>query len=79
MSSRRHLPTPPAGWTIISATDPQLLKSVELQPIVAEAIRRWAAAGLDATHLNVMRCAVVSIANLGESYVGLAESDLHSV
>lgn len=52
---------------------PQTLTSAQLQPLLTAAIDRWAAAGLDAAKLNVMRNATVTIADLGVSFLGLAD------
>jgi Beta-propeller repeat len=49
------------------------LTAAQLQPIVAAAVGRWAAAGLDPAHLDLMRHATVTIADLGGSYLGLAD------
>jgi Beta-propeller repeat len=49
------------------------LTEAQLRPIVTAAIDRWAAAGLDAARLDLLRHATVSIADLGGSYLGLAD------
>jgi hypothetical protein len=55
------------------------LTDAQLQPIVAAAIDRWAAAGLDAADLAVLRHATVTVADLGGSYLGLADAQTHAV
>jgi hypothetical protein len=51
----------------------------ELEPILLAAIDRWAAAGLDAKRLDLMRNSTVSIENLGGSYLGLADPVTHGI
>jgi hypothetical protein len=55
------------------------LTDAQLQPIVAAAIDRWAAAGLDPIRLDVLRHATVTVADLGGSYLGLADAGAHSI
>jgi hypothetical protein len=55
------------------------LTDSQLQPIITAAIDRWAAAGLDPIHLDVLRHATVSIADLGGSYLGLADAAARSI
>src|SRR5262249_38524197 len=50
-----------------------------LQPILSAAIDRWAATGLDAARLAVLRHATVTIADLGGSYLGLADPATHGI
>jgi hypothetical protein len=64
---------PVAGAKAFRLTDAQL------QPIVAAAIDRWAAAGLDAARLDVLRHATVTVADLGGAYLGLADPASHAV
>jgi hypothetical protein len=55
------------------------LTSAQLAPIVSAAIQRWAAAGLDVSHLNMMQQATVTIADLGGDYLGLAYPEFHGI
>jgi hypothetical protein len=55
------------------------LTDAQLQPIVAAAIDRWAAAGLDSARLDIMRRAVFAISDLGGSYLGLADAGTHAI
>lgn len=64
---------PATGTRVTHVTDAQF------QPFVAAAIDRWAAAGLDAADLSIMRHATVTIADLGGSYLGLANQGTHAV
>jgi hypothetical protein len=56
-----------------------LLSDADLQPILAAAIDRWAAAGLDAERLRLLRGATVSIEDLDGAYLGLAYSDSRTI
>jgi hypothetical protein len=67
-----------AGGAVAGTRAPGLTDA-HLQPIVAAAIDRWAAAGMDAGRLDLMRQATVSIANLGGSYLGLADAGTNAV
>lgn len=67
-------PRPPT----VAAPTPRLSAGA-LQPILAAAIDRWAVAGLDFTRLNVMRNATITIADLGGSYLGLANAVTHVI
>src|SRR5262249_30271457 len=64
---------PPARLTAASAftgqPSTQLLTQADLQPILAEAITRWAIAGVDVSALGGLD---VRIANLGGTTLGLA-------
>jgi hypothetical protein len=55
------------------------LTGAQLQPIVATAIDRWAAAGLDPIHLDVLRHSTVTVADLGGSYLGLADTGARAI
>jgi hypothetical protein len=55
------------------------LTAAALQPIVQAAIDRWAATGLDAAHLGVMRRATFTIGDLGASYLRLADAETHGI
>jgi hypothetical protein len=52
-----------------------LVTQAALQPIVEEAIRRWSAAGLDATIVNRMRQAQFVIADLPGTYLGVTDGN----
>jgi hypothetical protein len=64
---------PATGATAARLTDAQL------QPVVAAAIDRWAAAGLDPIRLDVLRHATVTVADLGGSYLGLADPAVRAI
>src|SRR5262249_52408321 len=55
------------------------LTDAQLRPIVASAIDRWAAAGVDAARLGIMRRATFTISDLGGSYLGLADPGTHAI
>jgi len=55
------------------------LTEAALRPIMAAAIDRWATAGLSAAQIDVLRHASVTIADLGSSYLGLADASTHAV
>src|SRR5262249_48609414 len=63
-----------AGGAVAGANAARLADA-QLRPIVAAAIDRWAAAGLDAASLATLRRATVTIDNLGGAYLGLAYAD----
>src|SRR5262245_41614835 len=65
-SPLRAAEAPPAG------PSPPPLTSAELQPLVAEAIARWEAAGLTPAQLDALRSAPVMVADLGGDLLGLA-------
>ncbi len=67
-----------AGGPAAGAAAPRLT-AADLQPIVAAAIDRWAAAGLDAARLDLLRHATVTIADLGGPYLGLADASARAV
>jgi hypothetical protein len=67
-----------AGARSLTVAAPTLTDA-QLPPVVAAAIDRWAAAGLDAADLNLMRHAPVMIADVGGSYLGLADSTTHAI
>jgi hypothetical protein len=50
----------------------QALTSAALQPIVAEAIANWAAVGLDAHYVQLMRQVSVQVTDLPAGYLGMA-------
>jgi PKD repeat protein len=60
-----------AGGAADGGTVP-VLTEAELRPIIAEAIRRWAAAGLDADRLAALGAVEVRTADLSGAYLGLA-------
>jgi Matrixin len=62
-----------------AGTAPVRLTDGALQPILAAAVDRWAAAGLDPIRLDVLRHASVTIGDLGGSYLGLANPDTHAI
>jgi len=67
----------PRSLTVGAPT--QRLSAAALQPILAAAIDRWAVAGLDAARLNIMRNAIISIADLGGSYLGLGDPGTYAI
>jgi ELWxxDGT repeat protein len=62
-----------------SGTKLPRLTDSQLRAIVAAAVDRWAAVGLDANHLGIMRTATFAIADLGGSYLGLADAATHGI
>jgi hypothetical protein len=62
-----------AGGAI--ATDSAPLSQSALQPIVSEAIARWAAAGMSASSLATLNNVKFVIADLPGSYLGLADAN----
>ena len=59
----------------VSTADVSALTESELQPIISEAITRWADAGLDAATLAKMAQVQFVITDLSGSYLGEARSD----
>jgi uncharacterized delta-60 repeat protein len=74
----------PTGPPLMAAGGPTTVRTAplteaQLQPIIAAAIQRWAAAGLDPARLAALRSATVTIENLGGSYLGLAGAVTHGI
>ncbi len=63
------------GVVASPAADVASLTQSELQPIISEAIARWAAAGLDAATLEKLARVQFVIGDLSGSYLGRAEAD----
>jgi hypothetical protein len=57
------------------ATDTACLSESALQPVVAEAIARWTAVGLQASSLSMLKNVNCVVADLPGSYLGLAETN----
>jgi hypothetical protein len=71
-------PLTAAGGAAAGTAAPALTEAA-LRPIVGEAIRRWAAAGLDAGRLAALRRVDVQIADLTDAYLGFAFADEHAI
>jgi cyclophilin family peptidyl-prolyl cis-trans isomerase len=68
--------TPPlqaAGGMVTPTADTTALSASALQPLLTEAIARWAKAGLSASSLSVLNNVSVVIADLPGSYLGTAD------
>ena len=63
-----------AGGAIV-ATDTAPLTDSALQPLITEAIARWAAVGLSTSSLSVLSNVNYAISDLPSSYLGLAEEN----
>jgi hypothetical protein len=63
-----------AGGAVVSNTAP--LCDLALQPLVTEAIVRWAAAGLSTSALAILNHASYIIADLPGSYLGWTDADI---
>ena len=64
-----------AGGSVVASANVPTLSQTDLQPIVSEAIARWANAGLDAATLAKLTQVQFVISDLPGSYLGKAESD----
>src|SRR5262249_38248115 len=64
------------GGPIDAGPAPEPLTTEALAPIVAEAIARWQAAGVDRAGLDTLASAEVRLADLPGSFLGLAEPGL---
>jgi hypothetical protein len=64
-----------AGGAVAAAPDTASLTQSELQPLVAEAITRWTAAGLPASTISTLKNVNVVISDLSGAHLGLAEGN----
>ncbi|MFO0808193.1 MAG: PKD domain-containing protein [Gemmataceae bacterium] len=75
---RNGSPLVAAGGAFVGPTIAPLT-GADLKPIFLAAIDRWAAVGLDAARLDVMRHTTITIENLGGTYLGLADPAMHGI
>ena len=68
-----------AAGTPLSTAPPLPLSATALRPIVRAAIDRWAAAGLDADQIALMRRATFTITDLGGLNLGAADRFRNSI
>ncbi len=64
-----------ASSQVAASADTQTLTQAQLRPIVAEAIARWKAAGLDAATIDKLSQVEFVISNLPGSYLGEARAN----
>ena len=64
-----------AGGSVVASANLPTLSQADLQPIIHEAIARWAGAGLDAAALAKLTQAQFAIANLPGSYLGKTQGN----
>src|SRR3972149_3591760 len=64
-----------AQEAITSASAAPLIGTADLQPIVDEAIARWASFGISASSVDRLRQTRLVVADLPGSYLGLAQRD----
>ena len=68
-----------ADGAVTAAPNTASLTESALQPLVTEAIARWAAAGLSSSELSTIENAKVEIADLPGAYLGLTEGNTVSI
>jgi PKD domain len=68
-----------AGNSMTGGTNPASIDGTEIESIVGVAVDHWAETGLSSDQIALLRSTRVSVADLGESYLGAAFPDDHAI